>query len=289
REGESMARPLAGLLVVLFVSPLAAAPPARDGTAPRTDRNGDPLPKGAVARLGIPYLYNPGAEIMAFLPDGKTLAVAAGGTLRRWDVGSSRERRHFTTHPQHGVFPTPITCLAVSPDGKLLAVGCEDGIARLWEVDTGKELRQFEEKNASVEKLAFSPDGKRLAAGGHERPVRVWDVAAGQSLATMGDKSSGEHLSFSADGKRLTTLHRVPRDWNTRILTHWDAVTGKELWQKKVDDKTIWSGGLSPDGRLLASPTGGGEVIRLIDTDTGKEVRRTEGEAFGPAFIVFSA
>src|SRR5262249_5148894 len=126
REGESMARPLAGLLVVLFVSPLAAAPPARDGTAPRTDRNGDPLPKGAVARLGIPYLYNPGAEIMAFLPDGKTLAVAAGGTLRLWDVGSSRERRHFTTHPQHGVFPTPITCLAVSPDGKLLAVGCED-------------------------------------------------------------------------------------------------------------------------------------------------------------------
>jgi WD40 repeat protein len=286
-----MARPLAGLLVVLFVLPLAAAPPARDGTAPRTDRNGDPLPKGAVARLGIWGLFNPDAEILAFLPDGKTLAVTADNTLRLWDVGSGRERRRFTTPLRQGVFRTRITCFAVSPDGKLLAAGCEDGVARVWETDTGKEFRRFEEKNTSVVKLAFSPDGKRLAAWSYPGPgtVRVWDVAGGRCLATMGDLSSAELLAFSADGKVLTTCHREPPDRNSRILTRWDAATGKELRRNKVDDNKSWPDCLSPDGRLLAHPTADGKVIRLIDTDTGKEVRRTEDETFWPNCISFAA
>src|SRR5437870_2188842 len=112
-----MVRPLAGLLAVLCVPPLTAAPPVRDGTTPRIDRNGDPLPEGVLARLGNPHLVNPGAEILAFLPDGKTLAVATGGTtggtLRLWDVGSGRERRRFTTPRVSEFFSTLISCLAV--------------------------------------------------------------------------------------------------------------------------------------------------------------------------------
>src|SRR5262249_36643501 len=135
---------VAGLL--LAWSPItfsdSPTPKARKATEetlpPRSDRTGDPLPKDAVARLGSPRLVTPHAEILAFLPDGKTLAVAVGGTLRLWDVGSGRERRRFTTPLQRGVFPTRIVCLAVSPDGKLLAAGCEnrgntaDPDARVW-------------------------------------------------------------------------------------------------------------------------------------------------------------
>src|SRR5262249_14832010 len=127
---------VAGLL--LAWSPLAFSdsppPKARKATEetvpPRTDRNGDPLPEGAVARLGNPRLVNPSAESLAFLPDGKTLAVAVGGTLRLWDVGSGRERRRFTTSLQRGVDPARIVCLAVSPDGKFLAAGCENRVSR---------------------------------------------------------------------------------------------------------------------------------------------------------------
>src|SRR5947208_189200 len=102
------ALPLVAGLLLACCSDAPCDPPApkekraTEGTpSPRTDRNGDPLPEGAVARLGTPRLVNPSAEILAFLPDGKTLAVATGGTtggtLRLWDVGSGRERRRFTT------------------------------------------------------------------------------------------------------------------------------------------------------------------------------------------------
>jgi WD40 repeat protein len=262
----------------------------------RTDRNGDPLPEGAIARLGTPRLVNPFAQTLAFLPDGKTLAVATGGTtggtLRLWAIGSGRERRRFTP-PVSEFFSPLISCFAISPDGKLFAAGCQNCVTYVWEADTGKELRQFEEKRAVVTTLAFSPDGKRLAVWSYPgpRPVRVWDVASGQCLATMENSSAAALLAFSADGKVLTASHRGPPDWNFLILTRWDAATGKELRRNKVkvDGKTMWGGCFSTDGRLLAHPTADGKVIRLIDTDTGQEVRRTEGEVFWPSSIAFSA
>src|SRR5262249_30742281 len=119
----------------------------------------------------------------------------------------------------------------------------------------------------------------------------VWDIAGGQCLATMENASWARHLSFSADGKVLTAAHEEPDgppDRYARILTRWDAVTGKKLRRTKLGDKTNWSGGLSPDGRLFAHPTADGKVIRLIDADTGKEVPGTGGEASSPAVIAFS-
>jgi WD40 repeat protein len=285
---------VAGLLLAWSPIAFSDSPTPKDRKAtketlpPRTDRNSDPLPIGAVARLGSPHLVNPDANILAFLPDGKTLAVAAGGTLRLWDVGSGRERRRFTTPLMCGVKQTRILCLAVSPDGKLLAGGCMEGGAQVWEADSGKELRQLGEKNAFVSKLIFSPDGKRLATWAFQGPVRVWDVAGGGCLATIGNFSAVQHLSFSADGKILTTSHREPPDWKPLFLTRWDSVTGKELRKSKVKLTEGSDGCLSPDGRFLADCTEDSKALRLIDVDTGKEVRRTEGDASGFSFFGFS-
>src|SRR5262249_26022113 len=54
--------------------------------------------------------------------------------------------------------------VAFSPDGTRLATGSRDGVAKVWDVATGRELRTFQEqKGGFVRKLAFSPDGTRLA------------------------------------------------------------------------------------------------------------------------------
>src|SRR5437762_2745228 len=87
---------------------------------PRTDRHGDPLPEGAVSRLGSVRL------------------------------------RH----------ESQVSCVAFSPDGKLLASGGFDNLIRFWDPATGKEVRRLEGDISDFAAIAFSPDGKTLASGG---------------------------------------------------------------------------------------------------------------------------
>src|SRR5690242_13991092 len=98
-------------LCLLLLLPLSVFGQERK---PLLDQAGDPLPEGAVARLG---------------------------TLR-WRHGDA------------------VLALAFSPDGQFLATGSRDGLARLWECKSGKELRRFEGHRGDVRSVAYSPDGK---------------------------------------------------------------------------------------------------------------------------------
>src|SRR5262249_57089550 len=112
------------------IAPRGAAPapqPQRGAAAPapeqaaarpqRTDRHGDPLPPGALARLGtVRFRY--GSQF-AFSPDGKTLAAISylpPATIHLLDVDTGKELQQFQG-PPGGFFGSP----AFSPDGKRLA------------------------------------------------------------------------------------------------------------------------------------------------------------------------
>jgi WD40 repeat protein len=71
---------------------------------------------------------------------------------------------------------------AASPDGKFVASCGADGSVRLWELKTGKQVREFEGHTDVVHAVAFSPDGRRLLTGGYDRTARVWDVGSGKEL-----------------------------------------------------------------------------------------------------------
>jgi WD40 repeat protein len=68
--------------------------------------------------------------------------------------------------------------IAFSPDGKILASGCEDGTIQLWEVITGKKLLQIEGGGGHVLSVSFSPAGRLLASGHANSTILIWDVAA---------------------------------------------------------------------------------------------------------------
>ena len=59
-----------------------------------------------------------------------------------------------------------VTCLRFSPDGKLLITGSSDGTARIWETNTGKELRAVNPHKEIITDVAFTPDGKQYVVAG---------------------------------------------------------------------------------------------------------------------------
>lgn len=70
--------------------------------------------------------------------------------------------------------------MTFSSDGKWLASGSRDGVVRVWDTTTGKQVRHFPGHNPLVYCVAFSPD-KRLLACGDAYNIHLWVVATGNT------------------------------------------------------------------------------------------------------------
>jgi WD40 repeat protein/uncharacterized caspase-like protein len=163
--------------------------------------------------------------------------------------------------------------VAFSPDGKLVLTGSDDHTARLWDVATGKELRQFTGITFVVSSVAFSPDGKKVLTGDWHGTVRLWDVLSGEVVSYFffsGHTHAVHSVVFSSDGKQVLT---GSTDMTARL---WDAATGKELRQFKGHTAKVNSVAISRDGKQVL--TGSADAsARLWDAESGKELRQFTG------------
>jgi WD40 repeat protein len=253
---------------------------------PRTDRYGDPLPPGAVARLGTTRLRFGQGEWSASVvlaPDGKTLMACSGAdpVLRFWDVATGKALRALAIEARHTG-----GALALSPDGKVAAVGGYAGI-QVWDIPAGKELLRL--KLTGVGALAFTPDGKQLIAGVgsgdfRDRSVRVFDLTTAQErLRLQWHKQAVNVIGCTPDGRMLVTASR-----GNGTVCCADLTTGAVLRTIPNEDRSTWDRAiaLGPGARLAvgwcARPGGDGSerYFRLYDLGTGKEVRRF-GRWFG--------
>jgi WD40 repeat protein len=96
--------------------------------------------------------------------------------------------------------------VSFSPDGKTLATGSYDRTIKLWNVETGQEIRTLTGHNGSVYTVSFSNDGKTLATGSWDSTIKLWNVETGKEIRTLsGHNGSVYTVSFSPDGKTLAT------------------------------------------------------------------------------------
>jgi hypothetical protein len=175
----------------------------------------DPATAKTMGTLDRPHPKRMFGGQLAFVPDGRTLAVSmskAGERKERFYVAGNDVVSGKVLHEYAGS-KHMLSALAYSPDGKLIASSDYggSGVVRLYDPATGKTVGQITSENKYTAALAFTPDGKTLAIGGSARilPPRVhwierWDpqTRTKQGAIEVG-KETVYTLAYSPDGKTL--------------------------------------------------------------------------------------
>jgi WD40 repeat protein len=119
-----------------------------------------------------------------------------------------------------------------SPDSKTIVTGNNDGIARLWDVETGSEIRKFVGHSDRIWTVTFSPDGKYIATANSDSTVRLWDTHTGKELRRFVGHTAGvENVVFSPDGKYILTGSDdgTARLWDVDYHTTMDHLCSRLL------------------------------------------------------------
>jgi WD40 repeat protein len=260
------------------------------------------LPPRALARIGDHRFYHgPGIACAVLSPDGRRAASAVHypvtdderdaytRAIVLWDAVTGERLRELL------VPSAPIECLAFSADGKRLAAAytisglapfASRAVVVVFDVETGKVLRQLKEFNQAVHHLQFSADGKQLRVSECDGPVSAWDTASGKQLRlwkppAKKDEDSGKVARgvLSPDGKVVAWEVGCQEDvrMSIRLRVH-DAATDKLLYQMRLKrhEKSFT---FSADGKRFAANcldklTSSDSELTIWETATGKK-RRT--------------
>ena len=285
------------LLVCVFLLPGLVADAGQEKAGPQ-DRYGDPLPAGALARLGtIRFRHDSAIVFAAFLPNGKSvLSVSDNGDIRAWEFPSGKEIRRVNASAM-------VTSATLSPDGKHLTVFCSDGYLRVVDWAGGKVLGKVAHSTGNVSSAlaspftssalarslarsraasapvpVYSPDAKTLMLPASARVLQFVDLPNGKEIGpNLGHTEPVTAVAFSLDGKQIRTQ-------NSKSTHVWNAAIGQDLGSASIKlpqtqgTPTI----ISPDGKIgvtvarfqtpAAANAAKSRKAVLFDTASGKEL-----------------
>ena len=222
--------------------------------------------------------YHIGA--LDFSPDSKALVIGdADHHLRVVDLATGGAV--FDVAEAH---PEPITSMAWSPTGRVIASGSgyTGGAIRLWDAATGNHLGKLEGHTSWICKLIFSADGLRLYSASGDQTIRIWDVGQRRCLATLrGSNHEVYGLALSPDG---TTLASGCKDG---VVAFWDARPRPEGEQPRLMPLGRFARpAFAPDSRVLATPLEG--TVSLFDLATSKEIEQLPALGTDVYTVVYS-
>ena len=163
----------------------------------------------------------------------------------------------------------PTSCVAVSPDGAVLASGGYDRDVQLWSHAEGRRLRGLSGHRGLVNAIDFAPDGLHLASASSDGTARIWHAVTGESRVCLsGHTDDVNGVRWSPDGRRLAT---ASFDGSVRVWSRDGALELVAAHHRSDVNAVTWL----PDGRRLAAASDDG-TVSIFDADTGR-VRRILG------------
>jgi WD40 repeat protein len=261
---------------------------------------------------------------VAFSNDGRSLTSVGGDSVKVWDVSTGTESRSQKTKygstgmeklnsmPSFSIwgggdkqqkqeaqrlknFKLSASKMAVSSNGQFAAIGQPDKAVKLYDAQSGRELRDLPFKaipEAENSSLAFSADARLIAFAKTSETVSVQDAATGRELYSINTEFSKtpQRVQFSADGRFLVTATD-----NNAAMKLWDAATGQAIRELRTSGDALVGArviSFNRDASLIAAVAAGAKAIRIFETATGHESRTLQtgttdevGRAEQAAFI----
>lgn len=188
---------------------------------------------------------------VAFLPDSKRLSSGIwDDTLVIWNVETNTKETEFSWLSEYN------KGAVFSPNSSILAVQSVDDVIKIWNVAQNKALYSI--PGGLVEGRVFSYDSRYLAIKLNASTLQIIEVQTGKQVFQFGGHQSIESISFSSDGKMLSS--GVDRDMHL-----WSLISGQEI----IMEKNYGFDGCVVQSGMFSSPIQYGTRFGLVDFISG--------------------
>lgn len=165
----------------------------------------------------------------------------------------------------------PVRAVAVTPDGKRALSAAEDKTLKVWDLQTGTELRTLTGHTDGVLAFAVGPNGRLAVSGSHDKTVRVWDLETGRQVRCI----EAHEAAVSAIAITPDERHVVSGSYDATMKV-WELDTGTYCRTLYGHAAGINAVALTPDGARLVSGSYD-QTVRLWDVETGQGMHTFSG------------